>query len=1691
MKKFFVFIVLTCLLGNRALAQTGSSISGEVTEILDFSGLNRSWNNSGFNTSHIDWAGVDNYIASIHHDNNSPATKYYRSQIDGVYFIAVGQNQDGQTKNTDKWQIGQDNNDGNPEHSYLQMNQRNQDGGGDIELHNLKIGDEVTIVLAGNCTMNSDNTTIPQGTTLSGTVEFQMTTNIEKGNVFLHFPNQYSGIYRIEIKTKKSHFNYDPGYEVYDMFSTQGKNASTISISDDPNTNPGFSLNNATAQYLTIPEAALTLNNRVAVSSTGWTVQRGILAPQYDVDNTDWYNFSICNLKKGDRVEIFYTGTAPTFSSSGKDGSYDGCAAFMDKWNDGEYNPGENNQIEDQFVSAGLSVKGTKCRVEGNIVNEEGHQVWLYTSQAIVITEDGHLDLGLMNGNYTRIVKIKVYSDHQATMIDDYSERNYEYTSRFDITGELQAKEHIVPGGLEVRVGNEDKSQHAIVVSSKEGAVSYVNAVDGFKLPGVTGSVQDGIQINFDLGKNSDEGGVLPTTGTFYKFMPLENGTMKVKFTPYSMYYYRYDIPGNAIYYDDAGWLTEFDRANEQTYNRVCPYFVKVSDDNGSTFSDVPSTDITWTDGSSELANGAVGEFVLNVEAGNIYYLFGGWTSSDDYDNGYYTNSDYIRDIDGRWVDGKYRKIIPDACGVAELFDVAFNPAKQIYPLAKWVPSGTEADNDLAIVQGYHDTELTVKKMSGNITECEPYLYETDQLDENNNKIWKLGIRNIKFKAGANPGGVVLIKFGTNAGGEINYYKVDPVYAFTVAYDANYHSTSNYAEELRGHTWDFSTLTLNGLEWDPSTTVPIRTKDINDDEVKDVFENITSQNYAIPKPFGTYFNNFFANGETAPVTTSFLYKEMNYEDNGVNRSDWMFNYRLQKNGQNYDPRFLNKYDMEGDNADMIWDTEGIIIKAHSNTSCIFNEFGDGEIHESTKDPDRYVGILSGGSFLIPHLNKDDRVIIYMGSGTNADEFDIEDLKFHITNARDADYKPISKDDVYLAGGSLWNSANNDNNYRGCYHFFAKDDGDMEFTLDGTNSVCKLYKIQIYRGDRINTNDVVGETVKDKFLLVSTAKDPNVEASDNNKDVVGDRSNWTLKYFGKDQKLANGVKGNTIDTNLKAQNNEIVAQTGAIKSSSTFSTNATNNTFTYQHQLGEIGTIRVRAKDMEKNMNYVADYGEHNVTIAYQETQKYPYTWDFKDMTGWGGDATTGNKAMMFDPEDQYEPSDTPPGWFVGLYDDTEDDKLAWTKSYEFTSKDLSLWEVYSDNNGYFLRLNSQNGQTGTNRKERDNIFQTDTDPDSDYEGNQVWANKQVVPETKGLWFITEDNFNHSNWYISDDGMDFDLKAHTLVVPNVPADAAVYLRMEEIQGRDISWQWNSNCEVYGGEPQQVGTDYIFAIKNNGSKRNLKLNIKGYRLLKLAVSKDSKTVNIKGYASESRNRVIDHTLTSFFTGKPINAYLAKQKNESTITFEKITKPMPAATADGQFVGSVIYNDDNANDTGTFDVFGVNSGFHLFVPDMHDYAGDPNDAQNMVTADLQSTRGNMMKSFNAGGTGSKKLSQTDAKDIYVLSYKYLDHDREGQTTNYGKNEAFYRLASSGGNAKPNSAYIQLNQAAEAKVNFIFEDDLFDDVDNGIATGISEAAGQDSKKLEWYSLDGRKLNGAPTEKGLYIVNGKKVLVK
>ena len=698
----------------------------------------------------------------------------------------------------------------------------------------------------------------------------------EDGALIVDVSN-YGVIQRISItyQATQNRYDYDPAIESYDLYWV---NKNTTFATGENATSAGFTLNNAglEATYLSL-NSGLALNNRIAISEAQWNGNHFSLTDLWTFSNNDnggdesqglkvnygWHNFSICNLKEGDRVRLTFSGSA-TFSSIGENGAYNGCSAFKDVNNNGEFYSNEG----DREVSCGLSVEGTYNN--GNI-----------TSYFYTITEDGHLDIALNNG---RLCKVEIYGDHQARMVDRDNAFGSK-TSYFDTTGQLEAKHHIVPGGLHVYIGNEDVNHHAEVVSSDKGPVSYVYDQAHYKMARNQSST-----MQFD---NS-----APATGTFYKFVPEVNGRMWVKFKAYSIRYKNYWSHGNDV--------DQYGTSNEVSTDHECPYYLMKLKSDGSLEQVDKHNYSNGADGYFGSENGdpasGIGEGKgITVVKGETYYLFGWWNQETDLTSE------------------------STSAGVAELIEVTFLPNQYISPLAKWVDSGTTSDDNLASVTGY--TSVVVKKKSDNIASCTAIIEDG-----------KLKISNITFVDENKGGGTILLKIGdpNNDG--------DPVFAYTIAYNAGYNQPEG-AVRSEGHTWDFSTNPLNGLKWNN----------------KNAEADVTS--------FGTRFNNFATadkddNGiPTNGVNNSSLLTEE------INKGDWTFNYRVKKNGQFHDPRFLNNWDMEGDNADMMWDTEGLIINAGSTQSCIFNEFGGTVAHTEDDDPDRYVGFLPGSELIIPKLKK--------------------------------------------------------------------------------------------------------------------------------------------------------------------------------------------------------------------------------------------------------------------------------------------------------------------------------------------------------------------------------------------------------------------------------------------------------------------------------------------------------------------------------------------------------------------------------------------------------------------------------------------------------------------------------------------------------------------------------------------------
>ena len=72
--------------------------------------------------------------------------------------------------------------------------------------------------------------------------------------------------------------------------------------------------------------------------------------------------------------------------------------------------------------------------------------------------------------------------------------------------------------------------------------------------------------------------------------------------------------------------------------------------------------------------------------------------------------------------------------------------------------------------------------------------------------------------------------------------------------------------------------------------------------------------------------------------------------------------------------------------------------------------------------------------------------------------------------------------------------------------------------------------------------------------------------------------------------------------------------------------------------------------------------------------------------------------------------------------------------------------------------------------------------------------------------------------------------------------------------------------------------------------------------------------------------------------------------------------------------------------------------------------------------------------------------------------------------------------GTIAANRCWLQIGSIAEARaLNIVIGDE---------ATGITDATAT-ANDADFYDLNGRKLNGEPTRKGVYIQNGRKVVIK
>ena len=107
----------------------------------------------------------------------------------------------------------------------------------------------------------------------------------------------------------------------------------------------------------------------------------------------------------------------------------------------------------------------------------------------------------------------------------------------------------------------------------------------------------------------------------------------------------------------------------------------------------------------------------------------------------------------------------------------------------------------------------------------------------------------------------------------------------------------------------------------------------------------------------------------------------------------------------------------------------------------------------------------------------------------------------------------------------------------------------------------------------------------------------------------------------------------------------------------------------------------------------------------------------------------------------------------------------------------------------------------------------------------------------------------------------------------------------------------------------------------------------------------------------------------------------------------------------------------------------------------------------------------------TARTSLTNNDAQTLFMLS---------------NKNDHFGFHKFGGANVPARKAYFTVSTSTDARsFSMVFEDE------STRIVSTTDRTDQSDKADAWYTLDGRKLQGKPTQKGLYIENGHKVIIK
>jgi hypothetical protein len=352
------------------------------------------------------------------------------------------------------------------------------------------------------------------------------------------------------------------------------------------------------------------------------------------------------------------------------------------------------------------------------------------------------------------------------------------------------------------------------------------------------------------------------------------------------------------------------------------------------------------------------------------------------------------------------------------------------------------------------------------------------------------------------------------------------------------------------------------------------------------------------------------------------------------------------------------------------------------------------------------------------------------------------------------------------------------------------------------------------------------------------------------------------------------------------------------------------------------------------------------------------------------------------------------------------------------------------------------------------------------------ANGQAVAEAQGLGFTATRGSSSTLVYRTGDDIKFDgADADILHIPTVPTGATVYMLIKvntggtvtvdgnPLSGTDVATTISSDVQGALGIKGQTNWK-LYTIA--GADKTIDVALTNVQLRMVAVTDIFKTFNHlegmdKSYATEYRDQAERYELSELFTNgaSPVTAHIVSAVSDNLATASEV------AVAP-KYTGVILSTSNQAAPTNV----------PLFV------------------SDINTSATSLPTNYLKGVLSDSTITPSGANVNYIFTPYYYKVNESGAATTgqQAGTLAFYRqLSNDNTTLGAHKAYLQIPQSASSK-QYIF----ISSIANGdLPSAIRIAQDVPGDDEVYYTLGGQRLQRQPVRSGVYIRNGKKIIVK